>query len=267
MKPAIRIAGQMIVYYVIMILMGFLFLMPIGQTYWLLAALSGLLLVAYVWMMYTDGATRGERAATLSVQLDRQREEGRAVAPEQAAERYNPSTAWKGYVFGVLPFVLIAIANIAMEPLYPPYVPATDEELAAIEQAAQQAEVAALMPEIEAIEQAENPDASPMPIVTPAPTEAEQESRRVNPFNIAARLTFLPYQAMYKPLEHRAVLLNWLMLVCALLFPLAEPVGYLQGPRLRQKKLEMIEKGKKRKMRNLRVTKQPKKRQPPKMEV
>ena len=260
MKPALRIGGQMIIYYFIMILMGFLFLMPVSQTYWLLCVLSGLLLVAYGWMLYSDGASRGERAATLSVQIARQREEGRVVDPKTVADGYSPKTAWTGYVIGIALFVLVAIANIVAEPFYPPYVPATPEELAALEQATQMAEIETIMPELADEIKAQEPAAEQAPVT-------EDEPSRINPFNVVARLVFLPYQAAYKPLDYQPKLLNWLMLLFAVAVPLIEPIGYLQGPRLRIKKLEMIEKGKKRKMRNLKVNKQPRKRQPPKMEV
>ena len=53
----------------------------------------------------------------------------------------------------------------------------------------------------------------------------------------------------------------------AVVSALPTPIGYLCGPALRKKKLMDIEKGKKRKMKRLKVNRKPRKPSPPKMEV
>ncbi len=268
MKPAFKMGWQMLVYHIIAMVLSLMFVSMLGSALWLQIILSLALLAAYCFMLYSDGCSRGERAATLSVQTDRQREVGRAVDPDLAQDCFKPSTAWKGYLIGICLTALIAICNIVAEPFFPPFQPMSDEELSELNASMQTAQQQlAMQPELEAGPEGELvvPDETPAPAVVA--DEAGAADVRINPFNIVARIVFTPFLFLYTPLQHHAVLLNWLFLVLALAVPLLAPIGYLQGPRLRQKKLIMIEQGKKRKMRNLKVNKKPRGPKGPKMEV
>ncbi len=270
MKPALRMGRQMIMYHIVAMILSLLFISMLGSILWLQIVLSLLLLLAYGWMLYGDGCARGERAATLSVQMDRQLSEGRAVDAGLASDVFKKSTAWKGYLIGVSITALIAIANIAAEPFYPPYQPVSEAQMAEInatmeqaQQMAVQSELAAESGEVAAVDATAAPEPA-------SDSDAEFNATGVAPinwFNVVARVVFMPFLFLYSPLQYHAVLLNWLFLALALLVPLAEPIGYLQGPKLRQKKLALIEQGKKRKMRNLKVNKKPRTPKKPKMEV
>ena len=212
MKTSLQLAGQMLVYYAILVILSLMFVLGISvEMRWLQIAVSVLILLAYAWMLYADGATRGEKAATLSANIERQRSEGRAIEPAQQRASFRPATAWIGFLFGISPLILIALANILSAPFYAP--------------------------------------------------------DQLNPYEITARIVFSPYQPLYALQDGHIDLLNWLLLICPLILPLVMPFSYLQGPKLRQKKLEMIAKGVKRKRKNLKVNKKPRQPKPPKMQI
>lgn len=262
MKSGLSMAWRMIGYHLVMLVISLLFLWMMGENYWLQLVLNAALLVGYGFLLYNDGGANGEKAATLSVALDRQREEGRGIDPKIQAQAFSKKTAVVGYIFGVLPLLLIALVNLAVEPLYPAFVPAP-RETEIVDEAEQTPDaMPTLAPEAAgetSIDQTE-----------PAPAEEEAEPidwSQFNWVNVIARIAFAPYIFAYTPLENNVHTLYLLFMLFALAIPVLEPIGYLQGPRLRQKKLVMIEKGKKKKMRNLRVNKKPRTPKKPKMEV
>lgn len=263
MKPAFGMGRTMWLYHIVVMLLSLLFVSMLGDAFWLQALLNCVLLFGYGYMLFSDGCVRGERAATLSVQLDNQRTEGRPIAPEQEALTFRKKTAYIGYAIGVLPLLIIALLNLGAEPFYPEFKPATDEEIALIEQQLNQASSSMLMPELE--EGAVPEKAEPTAETVPAAEATSAEP--VNWFSIVARVAFSPYLFTYTPLMNQPHLLYLLFVAFALAIPVAEPIGYLQGPRLRQKKLEMIQKGKRKKMRNLKVNNKPNTPKKPKMEV
>ena len=263
MKLPLKIAGQMLSYYVLLLVLSILILTSMAdQALWIHGGVAVLLWISYTWMMYNDGAARGERATTLTASIVKQREEGRPVGNDELENQYNPAVAWKGYALGIAPLIIIAALNIIMEPHYPPFQPFTEADRLALEEQAALMEQS--MPEL-AMEDGEVEVAEPdtdVPMTMP-----NGDPIIINPYNVTARAAFMPYQVLYRIFENNAILLNWLLLLIPPIMPLAMPIGYLQGPRLRELKLKMIAAGTKRKRRNLKVNK--KKNQPkgPKMEV
>lgn len=165
-------------------------------------------------MLYLSGCQRGERAATLSASIEHQRSEGRAISAIDESQQFQMKTAIYGYIFGVLPALLLAVVTFLTRDMF------------------------------------------------------IMEGGTDNWLGVITRIVFSPYLPLTVIFQANRAMLYAMYIPCALIVPLAMPIGYMQGPRLRQKKLVMIEHGKKRKMRNLKVNKRrnngPK---PPKMEV
>ena len=92
--------------------------------------------------------------------------------------------------------------------------------------------------------------------------EESEEDVVINPVNVVARAVFMPYVSVYTLVSGKV--LNALFFLFSLPLPAACAAGYLMGPKMRDKKLHDIAKGKKRKMRNLKVNKKPR---TPKAEV
>lgn len=221
MKQGLILGGRALGSYAAAVLLCPLVLGGIGpEWHWAQIALNVLLLLAMVYVMYVDGGARGERAATLSATLKRMRESGQPIDPALSARRFMRGVALIAYLTAAVPLMLVAAANLIAEPFYPPVI--TTEPVA--------------------------PDApdETMP-------EAETEPTVINPYNLTARVIFLPALSMYRSFADNPHGLNLMFLAMALLSPLAEPLGYLSGPRWRRKKLEAIKAGKRKKQRNLKV--------------
>ncbi len=268
MKSELSFAGKMLMYHVMTLVIGLLVLWQI-PVLWLQCVLNALLIAGYGWLLFNEGGMRGEAACTASATLGRMAEEGRAPDPALAAQAFNKRTPWLGYALGVLPLVLLTAVNLIVEPMYPPVVvpPASDAEIAAQIEAQLAAEQTA-MPELPA--ETAQPQAAASETAPPAPDQTAAEPVDFGEINVVAvvtRLVFAMYVALITLLSQHPHALNLLFLLLAALVPLAMPIGYLQGPRLRQKKLEMIELGKKRKLKKLKVNQPKKGPRPPKMEV
>ena len=231
MKMGFKIAAHGWSYHVLMVLIGLLFLsgMPGSK----IALILDIVLLVGVWgMVLNDGAYNGEKACTLAVSLDKQAKEGRRVDEKLREQVYNKKVAAWILIFGMLPLLLVAGANAIAAPFYP-----ESEEPVVVE-------------EEESFSfnyDDEGEDAELAPI---------------NGFKVAARIVFMPYVCFYDMVSNQT--LNALFFLFALPLPLFQSIGYLMGPKLREKKLHDIALGKKRKMRNLKVNKKPRK---PKAEV
>jgi len=195
--------------------------------------LNALLMVAILGMSLNDGAYAGEKACTLEASLEKQAKEGRRIEEKLKAQVYDKKVAAWALIIGMLPLLLVGTVNLIAAPFYP------------------ESEVVETEVEEEASFQFNYDDEL-----------TEEEMTPVNGFNIAARIVFMPYVAVYGLVSN--TVLNWLFLLFSLPIPLMQCIGYLLGPKLRNKKLRDIALGKKRKMRNLKVHKKPRQ---PKAEV
>lgn len=267
MKYALGMAGRMLSYHLIAMILGMLFLAGLGENlYWLQVIINVLLLVGYGFLLYSDGGYRGEKAATMTATVAKRREGGQNVDPDMIAQCFNKATAIKGYVLGIALPLILAVVNLAVAPMYPT-ASVSPEQSQRIEQ----------LGEIIAQSQADPEEAERLCGELGVTVEEAQEEYEafaeemskypINWVNIVTRVAFMPYVAVYTPLAGRPDVLNALFVLFSVLAPLAEPIGYLNGPRLRKRKLEAIQKGKRRKMRNLRVNKKPRPPKKPKMEV
>jgi hypothetical protein len=94
-----------------------------------------------------------------------------------------------------------------------------------------------------------------------AQAQDELASLPFNPFNAVARIVFVPFLSLYSLLINHLMVLYILFVPLSFFLPAFALAGYLQGPRLRAKKLMAIKKGiraKKRKERRERRSSGPK---------
>ena len=222
LKSAVRVWG----YHGLLLLVGLFFISNISQD-WVSIGLNVLLVLGGLLMCFNEGAYSGEKACTMTASLEKQMKEGRHIDDALRAQVFNKKVAAWILIISAAPFLLLSAVNAITSPFYPEV--RTD---LAVEEAAQE---------------------------TPGDfafaRETEEEAAPVNPVNVVARLVFMPYVSVYSLV--RGNVLNALFFLFSLLMPAITAVGYLQGPRLRNKKLHDIARGKKRKMKNLKVNKKP----------
>ena len=119
MRTGLKLGGRTLFYYVVLILLCFLFVSISGNVFWLQVLLNVAILAGFGMLLLNDAGYRGERACTLGATLDKQREEGRHVDPEQERERWSVKNGLIGYFAAVIPLLIIALVNLAVLPLYP----------------------------------------------------------------------------------------------------------------------------------------------------
>ncbi len=230
MKTGLKVASHLWSYHIVMLLIAVFFLSGMGGA-WYTLLINALLVAGMAMMAFNEGAYHGEKGCTLAASLEKQAKEGRRIDDALKAQVFNRKVAAWILIFGAAPFLLLSTVNAAVAPFYP--------EIPAIE------------------EQAEEEEKS-----FSFALDEEEVDVVVNPVNVAARAVFMPYVSVYTLVS--GSVLNALFFLFSLPLPVACAVGYLLGPKLRDKKLHDIAKGKKRKMRNLKVNKKPR---TPKAEV
>ncbi len=228
MKMGLKYATHVWGYYAVALAIGLMFLSGMGST-WFAIALDAVLMLAIMLMVFNDGAYNGEKACTLTVSLEKQFKEGRRIDEKLKAQVFNRKIAAWILIIGALPFLLISAVNAIVAPLYPEVI---------YDQAAEQ-------------EQQEKVGSFEFDYSD----EQQEPGAPVNGVNVIARLVFMPFVSVYTMV--RGNVLNALFFLFSLLLPCMEAVGYLCGPKMRDKKLHDIARGKKRKMRNLKVNKKP----------
>lgn len=225
MKMGLKYVARVWGYYGLLLLLGVLFLGNLS-TDWLAVTLNVAMILAGMLMAYNEGAYSGEKACTLAASLEKQTKEGRPVDEKLRAQVYNKKIAAWILIIGSAPFLLISTINAITAPFYPEVVIQSEEEL--------QASTGSFEFNYD---------------------DEEAESEPVNWANVIARIAFMPFVGFYALV--RGNVLNLLFFPFSVLLPGACALGYHMGPRLRDKKLHDIAKGKKRKMRNLKVHKKP----------
>lgn len=291
MREGIRFGLRILGKNVMLLILAAMFILFISpESFWLQVLLSALLVAGFALLMWNEGGYLGERAETLRATLEARRARGEAVDPASEAKAFRPRTAVIGLLVAALPLLIVAVLNLASLPAYPYTLdPAYFE---AAEKAAEQAasEGAALggaalgssdalpdlLPEAAATpsdtavapgEATAAPESATAPgETTTAPDEAadvpgDGSDAPSNPFHIAARIAFLPYVSLFTLLKNHLLLLYLLLIPLSFFLPAFELMGYLRGPKLRQRKLEAIKKGiraKKRKERRERKPSGPK---------
>jgi hypothetical protein len=174
----------------------------------------------------------------LNASLEKQKKDGRAIDPEAYKNTWNKLTAYRMLAIVIIPFWLLAAVNLIVNPPRP-------DAPAVI---AQSEADSALPPPVQLIgDEAEEAEAAggiaPALIV-----------------NTVSRLIFIPYNFTYFFLSE--VQLYWLFFLYAVPFPLAACLGYLNGPKLYDKKIKDMLKGKRRKIRKIKAERRPREQKP-----
>ncbi len=236
MNAGCKMGFRVLMYYGLMVLLSILFLS--GMTGWLLYTLNALLLLGFGALVLNDCAYQGEKAAKTLAMIEKKRAEGLSVDPLYEKQAFSKRNAVYLLLTAALPLLLLAAVNLACEPYYPVVEVSAEAEMPVEEEAEPLPYDEGAFPEANA----EIP-------------EPEEPMSRVVLLMVITRALFMPFLGLYTLVS--AHVLYILFLPLSLLLPTAGAIGYLQGPKLREKKLDDIEKGKKRKMRNLRVNKKP----------
>ena len=233
MNIGLKFAARVWMYYAIALVVCIMFLLG-GGTIQIILNIA--LFAGIVLLCINEGGYRGEKACTLAASLEKQQKDGRRIDPLQSKQVWNRKVAAQMVVFCVIPLWLIAAINVAVVPV--------------LDQAALTEEEIALQNDPFAIpDDAESDD-----------TQSLTQSQTI--IKMVTRVLFMPFVCVYGLVSE--TVLNWLLFLFALPFPIAAYAGYMMGPKLREKKLKDMMKGKRRKQRNLKVNKQPRK---PKAEV
>jgi len=233
MKTAFKMGARSWLYLLVLLVLFFLFISALLSAYaWIRIGLGSVLLLGALFMMYSDGAYRGERAATQASPIARKIEVGPRLSGEELSARFDRGPAIASIFFGAaLPLLLVGVAALLN-------VPSVDDMVTG------------------------------WFVTGPIPEGAIVISAG-EMANVGLRLIFLPFMVITEPLEGALGVLGLYIAIIPMVFllPVAGAVGYLMGPRLRIKKIQAIEKGAKRKRRNLKVHKKPRQPRQPKPEV
>lgn len=214
-KFAVHVWG----YHLVAAILGIIFISTMGGV--LGIVVNSLLIAGIVGIAVNEGAYQGEKACTAAATIEKQEKEGRRVSDLQKKAVYKRSVAVWIMILGCLPFLLLSTVNM---------IDAQKAPEAALQQSAQQEE-----------------------IVLNYEGEVVESGLATTPVNAAARMVFSSYVAFYSLVD--GSVLNMLFFVFSLPVGVGMGIGYLCGPWLRNRKLHDIARGKKRKMRNLKVNK------------
>jgi len=235
MKASLKFAGRVWLYYLMAgVLCGIMG--ASGNAFGIILNIA--LLVGICGICLNDGGYRGEKACTLNASLEKQKKEGRPISPEAQKNTWNKLMAYRMLAMVIIPFWLLAAVNIIVNPP---------------------------RPGVQAVITGEEAESRLPPPVQPIGEEAEADETpgAVTPaliINTIARLVFIPYNFTYFFLSE--VQLYWLFFLYAVPFPLASCLGYLNGPKLYDKKIKDMLKGKRRKMRKIRSERKPRQQKP-----
>lgn len=230
MKTKFSMAARVWTTHLLLVLVCFLFVAAILDNHWWIRYPVNLLLLAGgVMLVYGEGAYRGERACTLAASLESYRAEGKTPSAEDEKQVWNWKNGLQAALIAWIPLALVALFNIVAQS-GALGIPAA--QMAGLSQ--EEAELVAFS----------------VPSIS----------------NIVARAVFMPYNLVYDWVSE--AVLPYALLLVSMIMPAAVMVGYMQGPRLRRKKLKEIELGKKRKLRKMKKgERQPRQPRPPKAEV
>lgn len=204
----------------------------------------------YVFMMYADGADRGERACTLSATIAKLESEGKIVDASMTLQRFEKKKAVKAFIISSLPLFLLAVVNLILA------TPGSIHEnlLGTITRVVFMpcAWITRLFTELVGwnVEGA---------MELSKDLFAAVEYSGIN-FTTVAGLNVSNETLAYAFNAHYITWLRILFIPFSCVPSLAMMIGYLQGPRYRQKKLKEIEEGSRKKRKKLKVNKKTKTR-------
>lgn len=228
-KESWSFAGRVWLYYLFSVVIGVFMLLPIDPGV-LHTILSISLVVGVMALCFNDGGYRGDRACTMGATIERLLKDGRNVDPDMYNKVWNKKVAALMLVFTVIPLMLVAGLNLIFtEP---------NDDLVTT-----------------AVEEPEEVFDDSYYVVN------NEEGATIAPFRVATAILFSPFAFAFSIEESTRFYLYFLF---ALPVPLSAFAGYMMGPKLHERKIKDMMKGKRKKMKNLKVNRQPK---PPKAEV
>ena len=234
MSIGARLTLRTYLYYLGCVLISALFLMWMSGIIWLQSILSLGIIVGFCLLCYNEGGVTGERAVTLSRMLDKRLEEGKKVDLSSDRQRFDKKHALVCFLAVSLPLFLLATANLIVSPRYPAF--------------------------------EENTQVSDDPFFYDE-NSVQEEQQEAEPaaqvlLRVITRLLFAPLLPLYTILEKHPRILYAIFLPFSFVMPACTAIGYLQGPKIREKKLMDIARGKVRKKRKLLVGQHKGPRQP-----
>lgn len=201
---------------------------------WVQTILAAALFVGFCMMCYNEGGWNGERDCTLERTAEKRLQEGKTVDEEMGKRIFDKKNALVCFLVASIPLCCLATANLIASPNYPV---------------------------LEYVEEAET-DASDDPFYynsdaaeeqAQAQQEAAAEPVGTLYLRVISRVCFVPLLPLYNILANNTTLLYALFIPFSFIMPACTALGYLRGPKIREKKIEEIARGKVRKKRGLLV--------------
>lgn len=226
MSTGVRMATRTYMMYMANALMCGLFMLWFSDWIVVQTIACAVLLVAFCIMCYNDGGFRGEHDCTLERTVEKRIEEGKSVDEETKKQVFNKKNALVCILVAGIPLCLLATANLIASPYYP------------------------------AMEVQEETVQSDDPFYYDSSSVGAQREEVEDPaaaLRVITRVCFLPLLPLYTILQNNTTLLYILFIPFSFVMPACMAAGYLNGPKIREKKIEEIARGKVRKRRGLLV--------------
>ena len=210
----------------------------------LIGTLLGLLIyLSFIIMQYGDGCDRGERASTMQATVDRLKSEGKQADERMLKQVYMPKEAVKAFILSSVPLALLAAVNLILANPQD----ANETTLGVVTRviffpAAWLTRIMTglVSTDLTGLHTAETALLGSVARGGMDLVKAVSSLSGIAEYGHAYDLQYLTImRALYIPISFMA--------------PLAMLIGYLQGPRLRLKKLEDIKKGSNKKRKKLKV--------------
>ena len=188
-----------------------------------------LLLAGFCLMCYNEGGWMGERDVTLDRTAEKRIAEGK-MDKSRFTRVFNKKHALACFLAASIPLCALATANLIASPGYPEMAPLQEEQT--------QEQNDPFYYDNGAIEAAQ---------------EAMENPQDIAILRVITRIVFVPLLPLYTILHSNHTLLYALFIPFSFVMPACTAFGYLSGPRIREKKIEEIARGKVRKRRGLLV--------------
>ncbi len=243
MKQTLKLTGRGYLLYLAISLVCALTVLSGGAVFGII--IGAALYVAYVLLMYSDGASEGEHACSVSDTIAKLRSENAKVPPELLQNAYDRKHGLRAFIACTLPFLLLAVLNI----IFADNTKSSETTLGIITRFA-------FFPQLfitrwcsESIKY----DISGTMQAVKSVLGAFKTYGQVD-----AQALTLPGQgaAFAAPISLKPLMLMRILYIPSCILPgLALYIGYLMGPKLRKKTVDEMMKGSRRKLRRMRKNK------------
>lgn len=212
----------------------------------ILGFIFGILIYAiFVILQYGDGADRGERACTLSATVEKLQSEGKNVDPQMLTQTFNKKRALISVLASSLPFAILALVSLILaDPnSVSENVLGTITRVVFLPLAWLNRLLTSLVGwDLDGLWMSGSAVIGTM----------ESFGEGVELLNVSDAVAGIGVYAKSYDVFY-ITLLRAAFVVFSFVPPLAQAIGYLQGPKFRQKKLEDIAKGTRKKRKKLKV--------------